>query len=142
MHFFIGRHELGEVAHLVQPLLVVGDTGLHQQTGDTVLHLHHLLDHQVPLSQRSSSVPDLRRGHVAFWQEITPHTVGDLAGIDPVVLLLGCGNGSEHQRMRHLHPLGVRKQMVIDPPGKDRRFHGDRAGLRHSPNPAVQFAAS
>jgi hypothetical protein len=66
----------------------------------------------------------------------------DLAGIDPVVLLLGGGNGSEHQRVRHLQPLGVRKQMVIDPPGEDRCFHGDRAGLRHSPNPPVQFAAS
>jgi hypothetical protein len=50
VHFFIGGHELGEVAHLVQPLLVVADTGLHQQTGDTVLHLHHLLHHQVPVS--------------------------------------------------------------------------------------------
>ena len=27
------------------------------------------------------------------------------------------------------------------PPGEDRRFHGDRAGLRYRPNPAVQFAA-
>ena len=38
------------VLNLVQPLLVVADTGLHQQTGDTALHLHHLLDHQVPVS--------------------------------------------------------------------------------------------
>jgi hypothetical protein len=78
---------------------------------------------------------------VALWQEITPYTVGDLAGIDLVVLLFGRRNGSEHQRMRHLHLLCVWNQMVIDPPGKDRRFHGDRAGLRHAPNPAVQFAA-
>ena len=98
-------------------------------------------DHQVPVSQCSASVPDLPRSHVALWQEITPYTVGDLAGIDPVVLLLGSRNGSEHEWMRHLHLLGVRKQMVIDPTGKNRRFHSDRAGLRHRPNSAVQFAA-
>ena len=28
MHLLVDRHELGEVAHLVQPLLVVVDTGL------------------------------------------------------------------------------------------------------------------
>jgi len=34
--------QIAEVAHLMQALLVVAHTGLHQQTGDPVLHLHRL----------------------------------------------------------------------------------------------------
>jgi hypothetical protein len=33
----------------------------------------------------------------------------DLAGIDPIVLLRGCSDGAQHQRMRYLHLLRVWK---------------------------------
>ena len=67
---------------------------------------------------------------MALGQEVTAQAVGNLAGIDLVVLLLGCCDRSQHQRMRHLHLLGVRKQMIVDPAREDRRFHGDHPRLR------------
>lgn len=69
-------------------------------------------------------VADLSRGHVALGKEITTKTVGDLAGIDLVVLPLGRRNSSQHQGMSNLHLLGMRKQVVVDPPGEDRRLYG------------------
>jgi transposase len=56
---FVGRHKILEVARLVKPALVVIHPNLHQQPGYPVLHLHHLLDNQVPVAQRSAPVPDL-----------------------------------------------------------------------------------
>src|SRR5215472_5143456 len=45
-------HQLREVAHLVQSLLVVADPGLHQQAGHAVLHLHHLLDYKAAITKQ------------------------------------------------------------------------------------------
>src|SRR5580658_4581352 len=59
-----------------------------------------------------------------------------------VVLLLGRGDRPQHQRMRDLHLLRMRKQVVINPSGEDGRFHSDHAGLRHRPDPAIQFPTS
>ena len=36
---------------------------------------------------------------------------------------------------RYLHLLGMRKQVIVNPPSKDRRFHGDGPGLRHRSDP-------
>jgi len=125
----------------VQPLLVVAHSGLHQQTRNAVLHLYHLLQHQVPVAQRASPVADLGGCHVALRQEVAAQTICDLAGIDLVVLLFGRGNRPQHQRVRYLHLLGMRKQVVIDPAREDRRFHGDRPGLGKCLDPGVQFAS-
>jgi len=43
--------------------------------------------------------------------------------------------------MRYLHLLGVRQQMIVDPAGENRRFHGHRPGLRKSLHPALEFAS-
>jgi hypothetical protein len=43
--------------------------------------------------------------------------------------------------MRDLHLLRTRKQVVINPSGEDRRFHGDHAGLGKGLDPAVQLAS-
>jgi hypothetical protein len=37
--------------------------------------------------------------------------------------------------------FSMRKQVIVDPPGEDRRFHGDHVGLRKCLDPAVQLAA-
>src|ERR1017187_7289847 len=60
-----------KVAHLVQPLLVVAHTGLHQQARDPVLHLNHLLYQQSAVAQCTPSVADLGRCHIALRKEIT-----------------------------------------------------------------------
>jgi len=78
---------------------------------------------------------------VALGQEVAPQAIGDLGRIDLVVLLLGCGNGPQHKRVRDLHLLGMRKQMVVNPAGEDRRFHGDHPGLRQSPDPHIKLAS-
>jgi hypothetical protein len=78
---------------------------------------------------------------MALGQEVASQAVGDLAGIDLVVLPLRRRDGPQHQRMGHLHPLGMWKQVVINPAGKNRRFHGDRPGLGKGLDPAVQFTA-
>src|ERR1700733_9512477 len=79
---------------------------------------------------------------MTLWQKVASQAVSNLASIDLVVLLLGCGDRPQHQRMRNLYLLRMRKQVVINPSGKDRRFHGDHAGLWHRPDPSVQFPAS
>jgi hypothetical protein len=43
----------------------------------------------------------------------------DLAGITPIVLL-GRVDGAQHQRMRHLHLLRVRKSTIVDRVGENR----------------------
>src|SRR6266849_1126856 len=69
IHLLVGREQLTEVAHFVQPLLVVTHSGFHQQTRDPILDLHHLAHQQVAVAQRSTSVPNRGRGHVALRQE-------------------------------------------------------------------------
>jgi hypothetical protein len=73
-------------------------------------------------------------------EEITSKTVGDLAGIDLVVLPLRCGNGPQHQGMGNLHLFGMRKQVIVDPAGEDRRFHGYHPGLGKSFDPGIKLA--
>ena len=79
----VRREQVSEVTQLVPPLFVVAHSGLHQQPRNAVLHLDHLLQHKVPVAQRSAPVPDLGRSHVALRQEVAAQAVGDLAGIDP-----------------------------------------------------------
>jgi hypothetical protein len=52
---------------------------------------------------------------VAFRQEVAAQAGRDLAGIDPIILLLGQCDGAEHHRVRHLHLGRMRKQMIVDP---------------------------
>ena len=125
----------------MQSLLVVAHTGLHQQARDPVLHLNHLLHQQSTIAKRSSPVTDLGRCHVALRKKITSKAVGDLAGIDLVVLPLRRGNGPQHQWMRNLHLLGMRKQVIVDPAGEDRRFHGHHPGLGKGLDPGIKFAS-
>jgi hypothetical protein len=42
MNLLVRGEQFTEITHLVQPLLVVLHTCLHQQSRDTVLTLHHL----------------------------------------------------------------------------------------------------
>src|SRR2546425_8780083 len=79
--------------------------------------------------------------HVAFRQEVAAQAVGDLAGIDAIVLLLGRCDGAQHQGMRYLHLLSMREQVIVDPAGENRCFHGYGPGLRKRLHPAVQFPA-
>jgi len=92
--------------------------------------VRHLLHHKVAVPQDSASVADLGGSYVALGQEVTAQAVGNLAGIDSVVLLLGCGDRSQHQRMCHLHLPGVRKQVIVDPAREDHRFHSHYPRLR------------
>src|SRR5205823_10816415 len=94
---------------IVQPPLVVAHSCFHQQTGDPILHLHHQAHQQVSVAQGSASVSNRGGCHVAFRQEVAAQAVGDLAGIDAIVLLLGRSDGAQHQRMRYLHLLRVWK---------------------------------
>jgi hypothetical protein len=129
-----------KISHLVQPLLVCSTPGLHQQTRDPVLHLHHLPYQQMPVAQGATPISNLRRDHVTLRQEIAAKTVSDLSGVDLVVLLLGRCNRPQHQGVSYLDLLRMRKQMVVDPASKDRRFHGNRSRLGKGLDPAVQFA--
>src|SRR2546425_13231649 len=43
--------------------------------------------------------------------------------------------------MRYPHLLSVREQMIVDPAGENRCFHGYGPGLRKRLHPAVQFPA-
>src|SRR5258708_27588742 len=63
VNLFVARHQFREVTQLVQPLLVVTHSGLHQQTRNAVLHLDHLLQHKVPVAQRPAPVPNLGGSH-------------------------------------------------------------------------------
>jgi hypothetical protein len=46
----------------------------------------------------------------------------------------------QHQRMCHLHLFRMRKQVIIDPAGEDRRCHGDHPGLGKGSDPGIQLA--
>ena len=79
---------------------------------------------------------------MALGKKIASQTVGDLTGIDPIVLLLSCRNRSQHQGMSHLDLRGMRKEMVVDPAAEDRCFHANTPWLRQSLHPAIQLAPS
>jgi hypothetical protein len=72
--------QFSEVAHPVQPQLVVAHARLHQKTGYSVLHLHRLPQHQTAVAQNTAPVADRGRGHVALGKEIAAQAVSDLAG--------------------------------------------------------------
>jgi len=74
-------------------------------------------------------------------RKFAAQAVGDLAGINPIVLLFGCCNRAQHQGMRHLHLFRMWEQMIVDPARENRRFHHHCPGLRKSPHPAIQFAS-
>lgn len=59
---------------------------------------------------------------MALGQEIAAQAVGDLAGVDPIVLLFGCGDGPLHQRMSYLDGAGMGQQMIVAPAGEEDRF--------------------
>lgn len=120
----------------MKPLLVVAHAGFRQQTRDSILHLNHLTHEKVAVSQRSSPPSYLRGCHVAFRQEVAAQAVGDLARIDAVVLLRGC-NGSQHQRVCHLHMVGMRKQVIIGPAAEHRGLHRHCPRLRQETHPLV-----
>src|SRR5580692_11004820 len=40
----------------------------------------------------------------------------------------------------NLHLLGMRKQVIVDPAGKDRCFHGHHSGLGKGLDPGIKFA--
>ena len=77
---------------------------------------------------------------MALWEEVASQAVGDLDGIDLVVLLLGCSNRAQHQRVCHLDLRGVWKQVIVDPAAEDRRFHRNGPRLRQRLHPTVQLA--
>jgi NADPH:quinone reductase-like Zn-dependent oxidoreductase len=76
----------------------------------------------MPVSQSTPSIPYLRGHHVALRKEVAAQAVGQLAGVDLVVLLLGRCNRTQHQRVSHLDLRGVRKQVIVDPAAEDRRL--------------------
>ena len=55
-----------------------------QPSDATLTSLHVLLG-----TQRAPSIPYRSRHHVALWEEVASQAIGELAGIDLVVLLLG-----------------------------------------------------
>jgi hypothetical protein len=71
-------------------------------------------DQQLAVAQRAPPLPNLRRSHVARRQKIAPQTIGYLVGIEAVVLFLGRSDGTQHQRMCHLHRGGVRYSPAPD----------------------------
>ena len=70
---------------------------------------------------------------------LTMTTPFNTAMPNPVILLLGRGDGAQHQGMRHLHLFRMRKQMIINPPGENRRFHGGHPELRKGLDPRIQL---
>ena len=139
----VGLEQILEIAFgPVKPALVVIHLGLHQKPrypGSSSAPSPRF-DHRAPVAQYTAPVPDLGRSHVALGKKVTAQAIGDLACINLVVLLLGRSNRSKHQRMRNLHLLGMRKQMIVNPSREDRRFHGDRPGLWQGVNPGIQLA--
>ncbi len=78
---------------------------------------------------------------MALRKKITAQTISNLAGINLVILLLGCCNRPQHQWMSYLDLRGMREQVVVDPAAEDRRFHANTPWLGQSLHPAVQLAA-
>jgi len=87
----LAGQQLVKIPCSMQLLLFVGHSGFHQQGGYTILQLHRLTHQEVPIAQRSPPLSDFGRGHVALRQKVAAQAVRELAGIDPIVLLLGGG---------------------------------------------------
>ena len=79
---------------------------------------------------------------MALRQEVTAQAVGDLAGINPVILLLGRGDGTKHQRMCDLDLFSVWQKMIVNPARENCRLHGNHPGLRKRSYPGVQFQSA
>src|ERR1035441_8402309 len=114
-HFFQLVQQLAEIFCPVQSLFAVFRSHFHQQPAHSVLHLHRLPHHQVPVAQQPSQIAHLRRSHIADRQQIAAHQVGDLARIQFVVLLLGSPDGFHHRGVPHLQLGGKRLQHVVNP---------------------------
>src|ERR1700738_751586 len=95
----------------------------------------------MPVPQRAPSIPYRCRHHVALWEEVASQAVGELAGIELVVLLLGCSNRAQHQWMCHLDLGGMRHQVIVDPAAEDRRLHRHGPRLGQSLHPRIQLAS-
>jgi hypothetical protein len=81
------------------------------------------------------------RHHVALREEVASQAVGELAGIDLVVLLLGCSNRAQHQWMCRLDLGGMRQQVIVDPAAEDRRLHRHGPRLGQSLHPTIQLVS-
>jgi len=46
-------------------------------------------------------------------QKITTQAVANLVGVDTIVFLFRCGNGPQHQRMRHFQRGGVWREVIV-----------------------------
>jgi hypothetical protein len=94
----------------------------------------------MPVPQGAPSIPYCCGHHVELRKKVASQAVGDLAGIDLVVLLLGCSNRAKHQWVSHLDLRGMWQQMIVDPAAKDRRLHRHHPWLGQSLHPAVQLS--
>ena len=61
--------------------------------------------------------------------------VGDLVGIDAVVLFPRRCNGPQHQWMRYFHRGRMRPEVNVDPTGEDGGFHRYRPRPRERLHP-------
>src|SRR5271163_585685 len=76
---------------------------------------------------------------MALGQEVASQAVANLACIDAVVLLLGCRDRPQHQRMRHLHSRCMGQQVIVDPACEHRRFHGHGPRCWQGLHPLVEL---
>jgi len=74
-------------------------------------HLQNLPDQQVAVAQGVPPFAERSGSHVAPRQKIAAQTVGNLLGVDAIVLLLRGGNGAQHQGMRDLQRSRMRPQV-------------------------------
>ena len=122
----------------MQASTVVLAARLHQQAGDLVFDAGALTHQQVAEAQHGAQLAQLGRQHPDLGEQPAAQHIGQRAGIDAIALLLGCGNGLEPSRMRHLEILGPIAQMIVDPGGEQRRLHASDPGLRQLPAPDIE----
>jgi hypothetical protein len=122
-------------------LSVIAHSGFDQQAPQARLQLHHLPYQQASIAQRSPPLANLERVHVALGQEVAAQAIGDLSGVDAIIFLLGGGDRLQHHGMRYFHCCSVRFQVIVDPAGKDRRFHRRRPRLRKRFHPVIEVSA-
>jgi hypothetical protein len=106
-------NSFARVLYFMEPLLVVGHPGFHQEARDPALHLDHLPHQQMPVAQGPSPVSHFRGRHVTLRKEVTAQAVGDFAGIDSVVLRLRCSDRSKHHRVGDLDRSSVWKHVIV-----------------------------
>src|ERR1019366_3945985 len=140
-HFFQTVQQCREILRSVELLLVVLCAYFHQQPAHLVLHPHRLGDHQVAVAQQPPQLPQLRRRHVAYRQQMAAHQVGDFPRVQLVVLLFRRADGFHHRRMSHLQLRGKRFQGVVDPAAEQRRFHRPLPGFGAFARPETQDRA-